>query len=54
MFCLIAEKIYAYQDVPREEYDNLMKAESKGSYMRACIIDVYPDYLISKSRSHRR
>lgn len=34
--------IYQYYDVPPEEYEELMAAESKGSYMHACIIDVYP------------
>ena len=32
---------YQYCDVPPEEYDGLMAAASKGSYMRAHIIDMY-------------
>lgn len=34
--------IYQSYDVPPEGYEELMTAESKGSYMHACIIDVYP------------
>lgn len=43
-------KTYGYRNVPPEEYEGLMAADSKGSYMRSFIIDVYPDYLISKKR----
>jgi hypothetical protein len=34
--------IYFYDDVPPKVYEELMAAESKGSYMRYAIIDVYP------------
>ena len=34
--------VYQYYDVPPEEYEGLMEAESKGRYMLDCIIDVYP------------
>ena len=34
--------VYRYYDVPPEEYEELMAAESKGRYMLDCIIDVYP------------
>ncbi|HIQ05258.1 MAG TPA: KTSC domain-containing protein, partial [Anaerolineae bacterium] len=34
-------KTYQYYDVPPEEFEGLMAAESKGRYMRANIIDVY-------------
>jgi hypothetical protein len=34
--------IYFYDKVPPEVYQELMAAESKGSYMRQSIIDVYP------------
>ena len=37
-------KIYYYTEVPQEEYNNLLKADSKGSYMRGNIIDFYPYY----------
>ena len=40
-------RIYRYEDVPPEEYEGLMDAESKGRYMRANIIDMYPYYQIS-------
>lgn len=42
--------IYRYEDVPPEEYEGLMNAESKGRYMRANIIDVYPYYRVSRRR----
>jgi hypothetical protein len=34
-------KRYQYYDVPPEEYEGLMAAESKGRYMRSNITDVY-------------
>ncbi len=34
--------VYQYYDVPPEEYEELMEAESKGRYMHECIIDMYP------------
>ncbi|MFN0035537.1 MAG: KTSC domain-containing protein [Saprospiraceae bacterium] len=42
---------YRYFDVPKEEYERLMKSSSKGSYMRSCIFDFY-DY--EKVRGKRR
>src|SRR5256714_2813939 len=41
---------YCYEDVPPEVHQELMTAESKGRYMRAAIIGVYPDYLVSRRR----
>lgn len=35
-------KVYCYQKVPKRVYEGLMAAESKGQYMRAYIIDMYP------------
>jgi len=35
-------RVYCYEDVPPEVFQGLMEAESKGQYMRAYIIDVYP------------
>ncbi len=35
-------RVYCYEDVPPEVYEALMAAESKGRFMRAAIIDVYP------------
>lgn len=32
---------YRYKDIPSDEYDGLMKAESHGKYMKARIIDHY-------------
>ncbi len=35
-------RVYCYEDVPPEVFQGLLKAESKGQYMRTYIIDVYP------------
>lgn len=35
-------KVYCYEDVPPEIFQGLLEAESKGRYIRAYIIDVYP------------
>ncbi|MCG8348561.1 MAG: KTSC domain-containing protein [Chloroflexales bacterium] len=43
-------KIYRYTHVPHHVYDELLAADSKGSYMRACIIGAYPDYRVSGRR----
>jgi hypothetical protein len=43
-------RIYRYERVPREVYDGLLAADSKGQYMRACVIDVYPDREVSRRR----
>ena len=37
-------KVYCYEDVPPEVFQGLLAAESKGQYMRACIIDVDPHH----------
>lgn len=33
---------YIYENVPQDIYDGLMAAESKGRYMHAYVIDMYP------------
>ena len=33
--------VYRYRDVPKKVYEGLLKASSKGSYMRDRIIDMY-------------
>lgn len=43
-------KTYIYEGVPRKVYEDLMSADSKGSYMGSFIIDVYP----FSTPSHRR
>jgi len=43
-------RTYCYEDVPPEVRQELMTAESKGRYMRAAIIGVYPDYPVSRRR----
>jgi hypothetical protein len=34
--------VYRYRDVPKKVYEGLLNADSKGSYMRDLIIDMYP------------
>jgi TFIIF-interacting CTD phosphatase-like protein len=34
--------VYRYRDVPKKVYEGLLKASSKGSYMRDLVIDMYP------------
>jgi hypothetical protein len=34
--------MYRYRNVPKEIYQQLLDADSKGSYMRDMIIDMYP------------
>ena len=34
--------VYRYRDVPKDVYEQLMESDSKGSYMRDLIIDMYP------------
>jgi hypothetical protein len=46
-------KTYRYIGVPKEEYEGLLNAESKGRYMRGHIIEVYPDYLVRGKRRRR-
>ena len=39
--------VYRYRDVPKEVYQQLLEADSKGSYMRDQIIDMYPTERVS-------
>jgi hypothetical protein len=34
--------VYRYRDVPKQIYEGLLEANSKGSYIRDQIIDIYP------------
>ena len=34
--------VYRYRNVPKEVYQQLLDADSKGSYVRDLIIDMYP------------
>jgi len=34
--------VYRYRNVPKEVYQQLLDSDSKGSYMRDLIIDMYP------------
>ena len=39
--------IWAYEDVPKKIYKNLLASDSVGSYMNSFILDCYNDYPIS-------
>jgi hypothetical protein len=34
--------VYRYHNVPKDVYERLLESDSKGSYMRDMIIDMYP------------
>ncbi|MDB5308220.1 MAG: hypothetical protein JWO38_2422 [Gemmataceae bacterium] len=40
--------VWRYRGVPRKVYRDLLAAESKGSFMRSMVIDVYPDYQVRR------
>jgi hypothetical protein len=40
--------IWRYYDVPQEVFQQLLASDSKGSFMRDFIIDVYPDYRVRR------
>ncbi|HYH66344.1 MAG TPA: KTSC domain-containing protein [Urbifossiella sp.] len=40
--------VWRYKGVPRKVYRELLAAESKGSYMRECVIGVYADYRVRR------
>ncbi|MDQ3440644.1 MAG: KTSC domain-containing protein [Planctomycetota bacterium] len=40
--------VWRYRDVPENVYKQLPASDSKGSYMRSCIVDQYPDYRIRR------
>jgi hypothetical protein len=42
--------IYRYLDAPQKEYEGLLAAGSKGSYMHSHIIDCYPDEQVRRKR----
>ncbi len=43
-------RIYRYIGVPVEVYEGLLAAESKGQYMHAYVLDVYPYHPVSRRR----
>lgn len=43
-------RTYQYADVPPEEYEGLLNAESKGRYFLAHIRDVYEYWPVHRSR----
>lgn len=40
--------VWQYKNVPEDEYNTLMSASSKGSYMQDLIIGVYPEIQIER------
>ena len=46
-------QVYRYMEVPKSEYEDLLTADSKGRYMRACIIGLYPEYKVTGRRGRR-
>lgn len=40
--------VWRYRNVPVRVYRELLAADSKGSYMRFFVIDVYPDYKLRR------
>jgi hypothetical protein len=40
---------YIYLNVPKSVYKELLKAESKGSYMKTHVIDVFPSRRLSRA-----
>ena len=40
--------LWAYTDVPKKVYDELLASESKGSYMRNFVIGEYPEGRIGR------
>lgn len=47
-------RIYQFTDVPREEYDALRRAESKGRYFSENIRDDYPYWSFHVTREWRK
>lgn len=45
--------VYRYTQVPKNEYEGLLKSDSKGQYMRANVIDVYLYYSVHRHRRRR-
>jgi hypothetical protein len=46
VFCSGA--VWRYKEVSRKVYKELLAADSKGSYMGACVIGVYPEYQLRR------
>jgi hypothetical protein len=43
-------KAWVYEEVPKKVYQELLKSESVGSYMRENVIDCYSSYPVRLSR----
>jgi hypothetical protein len=43
-------QVWRYVEVPPEEFEGLMAADSKGRYMRGNILGCYEEYRVSKKR----
>jgi hypothetical protein len=46
--------VFRYTEVPRNVYDDLLAADSKGQFMRANVIGCYPEYRVSRRRRRSR
>jgi hypothetical protein len=44
----ISGEVWVYEEVPKKVYQELLKSESIGSYMRENIVDCYPSYSIRR------
>jgi hypothetical protein len=42
--------VYVYEEVPPEVYEGLLKADSKGRFMRSVILNAYPYRRVSRGR----
>ena len=40
--------VWRYCDVPRKVYQDLLAADSKGSYMQSHVLGVYPEYRLRR------
>jgi hypothetical protein len=40
--------VWRYREVPRKVYRELLAADSKGSYMRSCVIGMCPEYRLRR------
>ncbi|WP_047198229.1 KTSC domain-containing protein [Caldimonas brevitalea] len=47
-------RVYRYEDVPQEAYDELLAADSLGRHFNARVRDRYPTEEVTPARSSRR
>ena len=46
-------KVFAYEEVPEEIFQELLTASSVGRFVRAEILGCYPDHLVRSGRDFR-